>query len=115
MGEEKLYDLAFLNKVSGGDESFILEMITTFKEIAPAYLKKAYQLLEENSIDSLSKETHKIIPGVSFLGAKKLESNLMLIEEYTKKNIELEKVLDLLNNCKQMISDLLDTFEKDFG
>ena len=104
MEEEKLYDLAFLNKVSGGDKSFIIEMISTFKEVGPAYLEKASELLQKNSIDSLSKETHRIIPGVSFLGAKSLENKLMLIEEYTKKHINLEEVPDLLNYCNDMIS-----------
>jgi HPt (histidine-containing phosphotransfer) domain-containing protein len=114
MEEEKLYDMAFLNKVSGGDTDFILEMVNTFKEVGPEYLEKAYKLLKNDEIDALSKETHRIIPGVTFLGAKKLEADLMLIEEYTKKMINLEEVPDLLDRCREMIHKLIVTFDQDF-
>lgn len=114
MEEQKLYDLTFLNKISGGDQSFIREMISTFKEIAPEYLMKARQLLDENSIDALSKETHKIIPGISFLGAKELEADLMQIEEYTKKNENLTAVPGLLESVNDKINRLIKTFDVDF-
>lgn len=115
MEKEKLYDMAFLNKISGGDESFIREMVKTFKEVAPEYLVKSKVLLGKNDIDALSKETHKMIPGVTFLGAKLLESDLMLIEEYTKKKICLEEVPALLNNCERMIIQLVEVFDLDFS
>lgn len=114
MEEEKLYDLSILNKISGGDESFIREMINTFKETAPEYLQKARSLLEKQSISSLSKETHRFIPGVSFLGAKDLEHDLMRIEDYTKKNKNLERVPELLETVGQKIDKLIDRFNQDF-
>ena len=114
MEEEKLYDMAFLTKVSGGDESFILEMVNTFKEVGPEYVEKANKLLNNNEIDALSKETHRVIPGVTFLGAKKLEADLMLIEEYTKKKISLEEVPGLLERCEDMIRRLIVSFDQDF-
>ena len=115
MGEEKLYDLAFLNKISGGDPDFIKEMISTFKEVAPQYLLKAKQLLEERAIDMLSKETHRIIPGISFLGAKEIESDLMLIEEYTKKNTNLEAIPALIDRVDEKINLLIQMFDRDFS
>ncbi|MBA7518179.1 hypothetical protein ES705_10246 [subsurface metagenome] len=68
MSDKKIYDLSFLNKISGGDQNFIREMINTFKETAPEYLIKVRDCLKDNAIDALSKETHRFIPGVSFLG-----------------------------------------------
>ena len=115
MPEEKLYDLSFLNKISGGDQNFIREMIETFREVAPAYLKKARSNLKSDNIDALSKETHRFIPGVSFLGAKKLEEDLMKIEEYTKKNKHLELVPELIENVDSKIKCLLEDFDKDFN
>jgi len=114
MAEDKLYDLSILNKISGGDESFILEMINTFKETAPEYLDKAGSLLEKQSIDSLSKETHRFIPGVSFLGAKDLEYDLMKIEEFTKKHNNLNELPQLLESVEQKINKLIASFNRDF-
>lgn len=114
MAEEKLYDLSILNRISGGDKSFILEMINTFKETAPEYLQKAKSLLAKQSIDSLSKETHRFIPGVSFLGAKDLEYDLMRIEEYTKKSENLDKLPELLKTVDRKINELIACFIHDF-
>ena len=115
MEDEKLYDLAFLNKISGGDPEFIHEMISTFKEIAPDYLLKAKKLLNDQEIDALSKETHRIIPGVSFLGARQLEADLMLIEEYTKKNENLDLVHVLIDSVDDKINRLIQIFDRDFN
>jgi HPt (histidine-containing phosphotransfer) domain-containing protein len=115
MSENKPYDLAFLNKISGGDESFIREMITTFKEVAPEYMMKATHYLGNNSIDSLSKETHRFIPGVSFLGAKLLEEDLLKIEDFTKKHEHLELLPSLLSSVKEKINDLIESFDRDFN
>jgi HPt (histidine-containing phosphotransfer) domain-containing protein len=114
MAEEKLYDLSVLNKISGGDQSFIREMINTFKETAPEYLEKAKSLLAKQSIDSLSKETHRFIPGVSFLGAKDLEYDLMKIEDYTKKHENLDQVPELLETVDRKIDELIACFIRDF-
>jgi HPt (histidine-containing phosphotransfer) domain-containing protein len=115
MGEDKLYDLTFLNKISGGDPTFIREMVDTFREVAPEFLQKAEQYLKSNSIDSLSKETHRFIPGVSFLGARELENDLLKIEEYTKKREKLEEVPDLLNSASIKIKGLIEIFNRDFS
>jgi HPt (histidine-containing phosphotransfer) domain-containing protein len=114
MAGEKLYDLSILNRISGGDQSFILEMINTFRETAPEYLEKAHQLLEKDAIDSLSRETHRFIPGVSFLGAKDLEYELMKLEEYTKKHENLDQVPELLSVISGKIDDLIACFIRDF-
>lgn len=111
----KLYNLDFLNKISGGDENFIREMIDTFNEIAPDYLEKADRYLKENKIDALSKETHRFIPGVSFLGARKLEEDLMYIEEYTKKGEHLDRLPNLLQQVRATVNELLTSFAQDFN
>jgi len=76
MSEGKIYDLAFLNKISGGDQNFIREMISTFKEVAPEYINKASGYLNKNSIDALSKETHRFIPVSLFWVPKTLKKTL---------------------------------------
>lgn len=114
MSATKLYDLTFLNKVSGGDMEFIKEMISTFRQVAPDYLAKSKDYLNSNAIDSLSKETHRFIPGVSFLGAKQLEEDLLKIEEFTKNHINLDQVPELMQNVEKKIFCLLEEFAIDF-
>jgi hypothetical protein len=114
MAEPKLYDLSFLNKISGGDVSFIKEMISTFRQVAPEYVKKANEYYSAGNIESLSRETHRFIPGVSFLGAKLLEEDLLKLEEYTKKIINMDQVPLLLDSVYMKIENLLNEFDVDF-
>jgi HPt (histidine-containing phosphotransfer) domain-containing protein len=114
MNEERHYDLSFLNKISGGDESFILEMVTTFSEVAPDYLAKAKKYLEEKKYLPLSKETHRFIPGVSFLGIKNLEEELLKIEDYSKRNVQLDDIPQLLSKVEEIVLTLLSEFNTDF-
>ena len=111
----KLYDLTFLNKISGGDKTFINEMISTFRQVAPEYIAKAKGYLASGSNESLSKETHRMIPGVSFLGAKFLEEDLLKIEDYTKNNKNLDEIPALLNSVHFKIEKLLEEFDNDFN
>jgi HPt (histidine-containing phosphotransfer) domain-containing protein len=115
MSEEKLYDMTFLNKISGGDVNFIREMVSTFKEVGPEYIITANDLLGRKDFSALGKETHRMIPGVSFLGAKKLESELMLIEEYTKKQTHLDEVPQLVEEVEKIILKLIQSLENDFS
>jgi hypothetical protein len=114
MADAKLYDLSFLNKISGGDVAFIKEMITTFRQVAPEYIKKSMEYYNEGNIESLSRETHRFIPGVSFLGAKLLEDDLLKLEEFTKKTINMEQVPGLLESVYGNIEKLLNEFDLDF-
>jgi hypothetical protein len=115
MSVEKSYDLSFLNKISDGDEVFIREMITTFKQIAPEYIKKARSFHASGSIEALSKETHRIIPGVSFLGAKMLEEDLLKIEDFTKNKENLEQIPTLLDSVYLKINKLIEEFDRDYN
>lgn len=114
MPDETLYNLSFLNKISGGDKDFIREMIDTFNEIAPEFLEKAKSYLERDMMDALSKETHRFIPGVSFLGAKSLEEDLMYIEEYTKKKENLDRIPALVEVVETKVNELIACFARDF-
>ncbi len=111
---EKKFDLGFLDKISGGDQEFIIEMINTFKELAPEFIDKSSQYLEDNNYQALSKEAHKFLPGVSFLGIKFLEGDIALIEDYAKHEENVDKLEGLLTSAIQKISEIIESFNKEF-
>jgi len=109
------YDLSFLNKISNGDQDFILDMIQTFKKIAPVSIRKMKAFLEEKKYDSLSREAHRLIPGISFLGVKWIEDNLMKIEDYSKRMENITQLQSLLLLAEEDINQLIFQFNKDFN
>lgn len=109
------FDLSFLNKISGGDEAFIKEMISTFKEMTPEFVAKSKLYLEEKDYEKLSKEAHKYVPGVSFLGIKDLQDDIAYVEEYAKKQYNLDKLPGLLENAYEKIAEIIEIFDKEFN
>lgn len=115
MNGEKLYDLAFLNKISDGDENFIIDMIQTFRKNTPPMLQKIDRYLQEKNYEGLSREIHRFIPGVFFLGVNTLEKDLSLIEEYAKHKQNLDQLPGLIQQIKDIIDALMVSFTKDFN
>jgi HPt (histidine-containing phosphotransfer) domain-containing protein len=108
------FDLSFLEKISGGDKEFIKEMIKTFKEMAPEFIENSQKFLSENNLESLSREAHRFIPGVSFLGIKDLEKDLVLIENYSKNKKNLDEVPNLVVIAIDKINEIIAIFNKEF-
>lgn len=111
--EQAKFDLTFLNKISGGDKNFIKEMVTTFKELVPEFISNSKQYLDEQNYEALSREAHKFLPGVSFLGIKHLEKDLCLVEEYAKKKINLDEIPGLVAKSFEEINDIIDIFDRE--
>jgi HPt (histidine-containing phosphotransfer) domain-containing protein len=72
-----LYDLSTLRKLSDNDEAFIIDMLQTFKRTAPPILQRMEEYLVEQKFEAVGREAHKMIPGVSFLGATALKERRM--------------------------------------
>ncbi len=114
MENKPKFDLGFLNKISGGDKNFILEMITTFKKMTPDFIQNSKRYLEETDYIGLSREAHRFLPGVSFLGIAYIEKDLALIEEYAKKNINLDQLPGLVNATITRVEEIIAIFNKEF-
>ena len=112
---EPKFNLAFLNKISGGDKEFILDMINTFKEQVPEYIDNANKFLAEGNYEGLSKTAHKFLPGVSFLGIKYLEEDIALIEEYAKRENNIDELPKLIDMSVNKIHEVIDSFNKEFN
>lgn len=109
------FDLSFLNKISGGDSDFIIEMINTFKEMTPEFIENSRMYLSNANYQALSREAHKFIPGVAFLGMKELEKDLALVEEYAKKEENTDQLEMLLEKSIAEILAVIEAFNKEFN
>ena len=115
MNEKRSYDLSFLKRISDNDETFILDMINTFRANAPNYLSKINNYFHEKDYRGIYNETHRFIPGTSFLGVKELENVLINIEELTKKMENIEELPELIFDVKNKIHNLLNQLSEDFN
>jgi HPt (histidine-containing phosphotransfer) domain-containing protein len=109
-----LYDLATLKNMSNNDEAFILDMLQTFKRTAPPILERMQQYISQNKYEAVGREAHKMIPGVSFLGAKDLQDILVRIEEMGKAGLESDEFRSSVSKAVDMTNELIHCFEMDF-
>lgn len=111
----KKYDLTLLKRISGEDEKFIVDMIETFRGTAPGVLKRMESFLLQERYEALSREAHRFIPGISFLGVKDIESDLVSIEDYSKSITNLDKLPDLFSSVKEKVESLIQNLTSDFN
>jgi HPt (histidine-containing phosphotransfer) domain-containing protein len=109
-----LYDLGALRKLSDNDEGFILDMLQTFKKTAPPIIQRMEEYMAQNKVEAAGREAHKMIPGVSFLGAEHLKEVLICIEETAKNGDGLENLPPLVTEAAKVTHELIRCFENDF-
>lgn len=114
MDKEKKYDLSFLNRISDADENFIKEMIVTFKNSAPDIVSQMEICVKDKKYSALSKHAHKFISGISFLGVKYIEEDLLKIEDKAKRRTDLQEIPGLFKSVKKKIDELIVQFNEDF-
>lgn len=109
-----LYDLTTLKKLSDNDETFIIDMLQTYKRTAPPVLQRMEEYVSAEKYEAAGREAHKLIPGVSFLGANQLKEVLVTIEETAKSGQGLENMKTLVEKAIQQSNELITCFENDF-
>jgi PAS domain S-box-containing protein len=101
---DSVIDLTYLRTVCNNDESFLKEMITTFRNSTPELLDQMESALSQDDIITVSKIAHKIKPSISFMG---IQSALQGVSE-----IENTKAAPLPSGYNQMVLDFLKEIRK---
>lgn len=84
--------LDYLNEMSGGDKSLILEMIQIFNSEVPGYVKRMEKLIKENNWEALGKLAHKAKASASIMGMKNVAEDLKELERITNKEINIKLI-----------------------
>jgi HPt (histidine-containing phosphotransfer) domain-containing protein len=110
-----LYDLSMLKKLANDDEVFIVDILQTFVNTAPPALQRMREYLCGNNMEALGREAHKLIPGVSFLGAQQLKDILVNIEENAKCGAHTDQMPLLVTAASEQTEALVQCFMNDFN
>ncbi len=84
-------DLSYLKTMSGGDTSFIAEMIGLFSEQVDEYAELMPRLLMEKDYDGLSKLAHKAKSSVAVMGMTGVADLLKELEKLAHDGKETER------------------------
>jgi hypothetical protein len=109
-----LYDLSQLRTLSNNDETFIIDILETFRKTNIPSIQRMHEYLAQEKYEAIGREPHKMIPGVSFLGAKPLQDILVVIEENAKEGKDLDNMSTLVKQAGDRVNELVMCFKNDF-
>jgi HPt (histidine-containing phosphotransfer) domain-containing protein len=108
--EAVLYNLSYLRNVSGNNEDFIREMVSTFVQTVPPVLTEMQKCLQEKEWTRLSRLIHQIKPSFILLGIDALRANILFIEENSKAETSLSRVTqttkEFIARCNTILPQL---------
>jgi HPt (histidine-containing phosphotransfer) domain-containing protein len=108
--EEVLYTLDDIREISGGDESFVVSIVETFRTNTPDYIRQMNLGLAKGDFEVLKKYAHQMKPSLDILGMKEGSRLIRLLEEECAKST---KDKELISHYFDQIKQILDVVLKD--
>lgn len=112
---EKLYDLSMIHGLSGGDESFIRQMVELFVETMPASTQELQSTLDQQQWEAMGKLAHKLKSTTGSMGMESIKDEVKAVEQNCKKNENLEQTPALVKKVILVINQTVAQLKKDFS
>ncbi len=104
------YNLEYLRSISGNNEEFIREMITTFIQTIPSILDDMAVAVSVNDWEKLSRLAHQVKPSFTLMGLDAMRSEILFMELNGKSLTNLDQlpatVSEFISQCQTLIPDL---------
>lgn len=116
MDDQQLTDLSYLREVTTGDEEIIIETTQVFLNDTPDAVKILRDCFANQEWEQMSKQAHKIKPGLKYMGMQQALELLVEIEEQAKSGdirVNLgSKVKEFSTLCSKAFEELSEKVEK---
>jgi len=110
----KLYNLEYLEEISGGDQDFINDMLNDFITITPGVISQIESYISSQNWMELYKTLHKFIPSFEYVGGNDVKVELRNIENYAKTQTNTDQIPYLFQGVKGFCLDILEEIKTDF-
>ncbi len=108
---DALYSLNYLNKTSGSNPEFILNMIHSFILNNKSNLEKLNEALTKKDWETIMRLAHRMIPSYNYLEINKLIPELKLLKHYADENETFEKIAPIINNISTVTLEVMKELE----
>jgi CheY-like chemotaxis protein len=102
--DNKLYDLAMIRSVSGGDEAFIKKMILLFIETVPQNVQELVDATSMKNWEQVAKMAHKLKSTIDSMGIRSLHDQIRRVELQAKKGEHLDQMPDMVKHVESVVS-----------
>lgn len=93
-------DLTYLNEISGGDKTFIKEMLELFINTTAIEVNEFDNLLAAGKVEAIGLLAHKMKAPIQMIGALELFEKVKTIENCGKTGSNLENIPNMVNEVK---------------
>lgn len=98
-------NMAYLEDLSGGDHTLIMEMIQLFLRQTPGYLERLEDHIQEDDWPNTQSMAHHIKPTLAYMGAENMRKSLIRIELLAKEEPVHTEIL------KSEFAELMERFD----
>lgn len=113
--EMKLYNLAMVESISGGDKEFIQRMLNLFLETVPGTLNEIRNSTDKGDWLMLSKQAHKLKSTIDSMGIVELKNDIRAIETGAKDGMDPETLKALVNKVISVMGLVRDQVKTEVG
>ena len=105
---EKVTDMEFLKKFTGGSKEKMNKYVGMFLENAPKLLKTVSTMLVEKNYGAVKIAAHSLKPQMSYMGIKEEISNIFLIEKIAGEAAHTERLPLLIDQLERVAAKAFD-------
>jgi CheY-like chemotaxis protein len=110
--EQPLFDLAVLEKMSRGDQSFIRKMMSIFIDVTKENTVKMEQFLVQDDWKNMKSVAHKIKPSIDQLEIKSLKEIIRWLEQYDPETMSKTTWTTNVKTTISVLNEVKNKFEQ---
>ena len=109
-----LYNLALVEKLAKGDQTFINKMIELFVTIIPDSINKMQAHASSANWHQLGQVVHSIKPSVDTLMISSIREQLVQIENYARNHQHVDQLPELVSSTTQTLHNIIIELKSEF-
>lgn len=109
---DKKYNLQQLDELAGGNTDFVNSMVETFLEYTPGQLQEMLDAHKNQRMDVLGAVAHKIKPNIDLFEITEIKSDIRLIEEHGKNNLNTPELKASLDRLAEVLNEVFKQLEQ---
>jgi len=110
----KLYDLAMVNSIAGGDDAFVKRMLQLFLDTIPPALQDMQRETVLQDWEQVGKLAHKMKSTIDSMGIVALKETIRYIENNGKKGTNTDIIPDKVNEIDIVMQQCVEQVRQDF-
>ena len=112
---QKLYDLAMVETISGGDKAFVAKMVQLFVDTIPQTMHDMEKSAAEQQWEATGKLAHKMKSTIDSMGIVSLKAEIRALEANGKASESIDQIPVQVQHINEVLAKCIEQIKKDFG